>query len=302
MTVGGRNCQNLGTIVFVFLLFGKIMKKFNLYCATDQKEILNQSDENKTLSAVPKTPEPVDWEPQQDKCYFCVDGNIVRSNETGEHSESELNKHVSWSCEHTFSSFARWIFEFSITLFILFNTQIIESEDSSQSSDNLPQHQHHLQQQKQQKLLATSNFIPKQLEILLKNIIPDTKMTSLESMAAAQLAAFQRLQAVPDLNQLNPLYTSKFETRYTDDDSLHFYSFFVLEDLLLQQLQQHMSPSPTTPERTSSPSANKSIGNIDLPQSSPSNPGAGVGGEQPLDLSAKPCGSTSLMDPKNVFK
>lgn len=69
--------------------------------------------------------------------------------------------------------------------------------------------------------------------------------------------------------------------------------------LLLQQLQQHMSPS-TTPDRTSSPSTNKSIGSIDLPQSSPNNSATvGVGGEQPLDLSAKPSGS---MDQKNVFK
>lgn len=138
--------------------------------------------------------EPVDWEPQ-DKCYFCVDGSIAKSNETGEiadHSESELNKHVTISFIYSFFN--------SNHIFSQSHIQIIESEDSSLGSDTL----------QQQKLPTASNFIPKQLELLLKNIIPDTKMTSLESMAAAQLAAFQRLQAVPDLNQLNPLYSSKF--------------------------------------------------------------------------------------------
>lgn len=184
---------------------------------------------------------------------------------------------------------------------MLFPQQIIESDDSSQSFDSPHIHQ----PTKQSKLSASQpNFIPKQLEFLLKNIIPDTKMTSLESMAAAQLAAFQRLQAVPDLNQLNPLYTSKIQYISREIASFHFIQPHISphKDLLLQQLQQHMSPSPT-PERTSSPSANKSIGTVDLPESSPINLGTSGSGEQPLDLSAKPCGSTSLlMDPKNIFK
>jgi len=47
-------------------------------------------------------PEPVDWKPQ-DKCYFCVDGKLLKVNEIGElvveagpvQPEAELNKHVS---------------------------------------------------------------------------------------------------------------------------------------------------------------------------------------------------------------
>lgn len=45
---------------------------------------------------------PVDWKPQ-DKCYFCVDGKLLKVNELGElvvetgpvQSEAELNKNVS---------------------------------------------------------------------------------------------------------------------------------------------------------------------------------------------------------------
>lgn len=47
-------------------------------------------------------PEPVDWK-QQEKCYFCVDGKLLKVNESGElvvetsavQPEAELNKHVS---------------------------------------------------------------------------------------------------------------------------------------------------------------------------------------------------------------
>lgn len=106
--------------------------------------------------------------------------------------------------------------------------QIIESDDSSQSFDSPHIHQ----PTKQSKLSAAqSNFIPKQLELLLKNIIPDTKMTSLESMAAAQLAAFQRLQAVPDLNQLNPLYTSKVQYISREIASFHFFSNLIFRPI-----------------------------------------------------------------------
>lgn len=46
--------------------------------------------------------QPVDWKPQ-DKCYFCVDGKLLKVNESGElvvetgpvQPETELNKHVS---------------------------------------------------------------------------------------------------------------------------------------------------------------------------------------------------------------
>jgi hypothetical protein len=47
-------------------------------------------------------PEPVDWKPQ-DKCYFCVDGKLLKVNELGQlvvesepaNPEAELNKNVS---------------------------------------------------------------------------------------------------------------------------------------------------------------------------------------------------------------
>ena len=79
--------------------------------------------------------------------------------------------------------------------FITFPLQIIESDDSSSSSDAVQKPSNH--------------FVPKNLEALLKTIAIDPNMTSLESMAAAQLAAFQRLQSVPELNQLNPFYQSE---------------------------------------------------------------------------------------------
>lgn len=88
--------------------------------------------------------------------------------------------------------------------------QIIESDDSSSSSDIA------------QKPANRQQLIPKNLEALLKSIAGNPNMTSLESMAAAQIAAFQRL---PELNQLNPFYPSrlKFHARvaktfnYLDD-------------------------------------------------------------------------------------
>lgn len=76
--------------------------------------------------------------------------------------------------------------------------QIIESDDSSSNSD--------IVQKPVNYQLPALNLIPKNLEALFKTIGIDSNMTSLESMAAAQLAAFQQLQAVPDLNQLHPFY------------------------------------------------------------------------------------------------
>ncbi|CRL07492.1 CLUMA_CG020457, isoform B [Clunio marinus] len=197
-----------------------------------------------TENVTSHSPKPVDWKPQE-KCYFCVDGKLLKVNEIGElvveagpvQPETELlNKHI------------------------------IESEDSSSSSETI-------QKTTIQQSLP-SNFIPKNLEALLKTIGVDPNMTSLESMAAAaQLAAFQRLQSVPELNQLNPFYPNVF----------------------FQQFQQQISPT-TTPDRTSSPSV-KIPTNVDLPMPSPTN----QSGEQPLDLSAKPGGS-SMGDSKNIFK
>jgi hypothetical protein len=62
------------------------------------KEAPNAESASKTIL----TSEPVDWKPQ-DKCYFCVDGKLVKVNEKGElvvesgssQPEAELIKHVS---------------------------------------------------------------------------------------------------------------------------------------------------------------------------------------------------------------
>lgn len=105
MTVGGGNCDKLGnfnTSMNCTSSYSPLVHLSHLLhqnCYIDQKEISNQNDDNNKVSPeVATTPEPVDWQPQQDKCYFCVDGKIVKLNETGEiaeQSESELNKHVS---------------------------------------------------------------------------------------------------------------------------------------------------------------------------------------------------------------
>lgn len=93
-----------------------------------------------------------------------------------------------------------WALSASFWLNIVGVFQIIESDDSSSSSDTA------------QKPANRQQLIPKNLEALLKSIAGNPNMTSLESMAAAQIAAFQRL---PELNQLNPFYPSrlKFHTR-----------------------------------------------------------------------------------------
>lgn len=61
-----------------------------------------------------------------------------------------------------------------------------------------------------------------------------------------------------------------------------------------QQFQQQISPT-TTPDRTASPWV-KAPTNVDLPMPSPTT----GPGEQPLDLSAKPGGSS--IDSKHIFK
>lgn len=67
-----------------------------------------EEDEEKEQQIERVKPEPVDWK-QQEKCYFCVDGKLLKVNESGElvvetsavQPEAELNKHVSniqWWC------------------------------------------------------------------------------------------------------------------------------------------------------------------------------------------------------------
>jgi hypothetical protein len=79
----------------------KNIKREDCKIKTEEKE---QSDDlEATERKVAVRPEPVDWKPQ-DKCYFCVDGKLIKVNELGElvvettaavQPEAELNKHVS---------------------------------------------------------------------------------------------------------------------------------------------------------------------------------------------------------------
>lgn len=53
--------------------------------------------------------DPEDWKPQE-KCYFCVDGKLLKVNDSGElvpetTSENDLSKHVSW---HIFGYFGKF--------------------------------------------------------------------------------------------------------------------------------------------------------------------------------------------------
>lgn len=162
--------------------------------------------------------------------------------------------------------------------------QVIESDDSSSGSDTTHRPDYHQQPS------TSSCDIPKNLEAFLKSIASDSNMTSLESMAAAQLAAFQR---IPELSHLNPFYPSK--SRVSLSCLLNILSFLssAIPDVFFQQFQQQISPT-TTPDR-SSPSIKVPI-STDLSMSSPTN----QSGEQPLDLSAKPGGSS--VDSKNIFK
>ncbi|CAO1438115.1 unnamed protein product, partial [Diamesa serratosioi] len=122
-------------------------------------------------------------------------------------------------------------------------------------------------------------LLPKNLEALLKQVGVNPNMTSLESMAA-QFAALQRLQTVPELN---PFYHA---------------------NLFYQQFQQH---SPTGADRTASPSNRitpNSSNDLSTPSTNNSTPTVGTStGEQPLDLSAKPSGPcSSVLDSKHIFK
>lgn len=67
----------------------------------DKEEDEEEEEKEQKIERV--RPEPVDWK-QQDKCYFCVDGKLLKVNESGElvvetsaavQPEAELNKHVS---------------------------------------------------------------------------------------------------------------------------------------------------------------------------------------------------------------
>ncbi|CAO1436159.1 unnamed protein product [Diamesa tonsa] len=238
--------------------------------------------------------EPEDWKPQ-DKCYFCVDGKLLKVNEIGELvvesgpvlPDTELNK------------------------------QIIESDDSSSSSDtpqkplnNIQLHnhrqqqqqQHHQQQQQQlQQQQQYQQLLPKNLEALLKQVGVNPNMTSLESMAA-QFAALQRLQTVPELN---PFYhASKFISIFMMIYDNLMFEIDVCIDLFYQQFQQH---SPTGADRTASPSNRitpNSSNDLSTPSTNNSTPTVGTStGEQPLDLSAKPSGPcSSVIDSKHIFK
>lgn len=134
-------------------------------------------------SSEPHRPEPVDWKPQ-DKCYFCVDGKLLKVNEIGDlvvepvAPDTELNKNV--------SSISFEMFSKNLTQNIWFQ-QIIESEDSSDSSDI------------ESVAPAPQQNIPKSLEALLRSVGATPNMTSLESLAA-QFAAIQSMQTGPGMN------------------------------------------------------------------------------------------------------
>lgn len=170
----------------------------------DEAETKAENEANQIAiekEAPPDRSQPVDWKPQ-DKCYFCVDGKLLKVNEIGElvveagpvQPEIELNKHVSVLTTPGNGP--------PLNAFL----QIIESDDSSSSSDTIKPVNHN-QHHRQQSQLPT-HLLPKNFEALLKSLAADpSNMTSLESMAAAQIAAIQRM---PELNQFNPFYPSKF--------------------------------------------------------------------------------------------
>lgn len=83
----------------------------------------------------------------------------------------------------------------------LFYTQIIESEDSSESSDH-------------ESPVAAPTLIPKQLEALLRGLGANPNMTSLESVAQ-QLAAFGSIsQPAPGFNPFYPAGKFAIESFY----------------------------------------------------------------------------------------
>lgn len=74
----------------------------NIEEVKDDKEVKEEKSERSE-----PVDSPVDWKPQ-DKCYFCVDGKLLKVNESGElvvetgpvQPETELNKHVrKWKCQ-----------------------------------------------------------------------------------------------------------------------------------------------------------------------------------------------------------
>lgn len=64
------------------------------------EDIKTEGEASSSINATSTQPLPTDWKPQ-DKCYFCVDGKLLKVNEIGElvveavQPEAELNKHVS---------------------------------------------------------------------------------------------------------------------------------------------------------------------------------------------------------------
>lgn len=79
---------------------GWIMKwLFRCFIADSDIKIEGETSSSSTL----EIQQPIDWKPQ-DKCYFCVDGKLLKVNEIGElvveagpvQPEAELKKHVSF--------------------------------------------------------------------------------------------------------------------------------------------------------------------------------------------------------------
>nr|XP_029716311.1 protein bunched, class 2/F/G isoform isoform X2 [Aedes albopictus] len=220
-------------------------------------------------------PTPVDWKPQ-DKCYFCVDGKLLTVNEAGELvPESGHPTHVGGGGGGVGSQRV-------VPKTEVLNDSDCESSDSSESDLRAAI------------AAGRAGGLPgsKSLAALLRSTSSGPSagvsptMASLQTMAS-QFAAMASLP--PGLAQLyNPLWYS--------------------------QLQQQMSPSGAS----GSTGTDATTAAASSPTEKSGEAGApvvvGPGGEQPLDLSAKPGSSglgaalnaghlmMSMMDPKNIYK
>ncbi|XP_062534383.1 mushroom body large-type Kenyon cell-specific protein 1 isoform X2 [Armigeres subalbatus] len=218
-------------------------------------------------------PTPVDWKPQ-DKCYFCVDGKLLTVNEAGELVPESGNPPLTAGAGvGGGAATPRGVPKSEIL-----NDSDCESSDSSESDLRAAI------------AAGRAGGLPgsKSLAALLRSssVAPSAVSPTMASLqtVASQFAAMASLQ--PGLAQLyGPLWYS--------------------------QLQQQMSPSgvggSTSTDPTAagvSPSEKGAEGAV---------PAVGPGGEQPLDLSAKPGTSglnalnasqlmMSMMDPKHIYK
>ncbi|XP_065079239.1 mushroom body large-type Kenyon cell-specific protein 1 isoform X2 [Ochlerotatus camptorhynchus] len=207
----------------------------------------------------------------QDKCYFCVDGKLLTVNEAG-----ELVPEAGHTVLPGSGASQRVVPKTEVL-----NDSDCDSSDSSETDLRAA--------------IAAGRGVPssKSLSALLRSAgaasapggIPPT-MTSLQTMAT-QFAAMASLQGIqPGLAQFyNPLWYS--------------------------QLQQQMSPSGAGGSTSTTDPAAAGVSPTEKAGPDGAAVVLGPGGEQPLDLSAKPGTSglnagqlamMSMMDPKNIYK